>query len=68
MFIVAFLTFLALIALYCAFLSHRAWRDPDNWYVDPQSKQVSFHNWAEFGLSDVMALACSAMVVPGLIL
>lgn len=44
------------LAAYAAFCARKSYRDPDNWHLDPYSKDVLFHNWVEVCFSGVLGV------------
>jgi hypothetical protein len=64
-FAIAFTCLSLAVALACAIWARRAWRDPDNWHIDPDSKRLAFDRWAEFALAGVLCLASCVGLVAG---
>jgi hypothetical protein len=65
-FATVFICLLIVIALSCVTWARKAWRDPDNWYIDPEDKHLAFDNWAELALASLLCLACCIGLVAGL--
>ncbi|GAA0280500.1 hypothetical protein GCM10009127_22090 [Alteraurantiacibacter aestuarii] len=64
----AFPAIALLAAIYAAWLARKSWRNPDNWHLDPQSAQMTFHNWPEFGLSSLVSAICGGVAVAGFLI
>ena len=65
MFAIAFTCLSLAVALGCAIWARRAWRDPDNWHIDPDSKRLAFDRWTELALAGVLCLASCIGLVAG---
>ncbi|MCR2834084.1 hypothetical protein [Parerythrobacter lacustris] len=39
-----------------ALFARSAWRDPDNWRIDPHGKRLKFNHWKELALVALMGL------------
>jgi hypothetical protein len=64
-FATAFICLSLAIALGSAIWARKAWRDPDNWYIDPDSKDLAVDRWTELALGGVLCLASCAGLVAG---
>ena len=42
----------------CILLGVLAWRDPDNWHIDDESKELEFHRWLDLGIFAAIGALC----------
>ncbi len=49
---------LGLIALICAAMAFRTWRDPDNWHLSDKTGRVTFHRWFDVGIFAAVGVVC----------
>jgi hypothetical protein len=67
MFATLFALAMLLMTLYCAFMAMSAWRNPENWHLDGDTKQVLFHAWLDIGIFAAMGAVCLLAAMMGLI-
>ncbi|GEM_PF-2901363 len=56
---------MGLLAVSAAWFARKSWRDPDNWHIDPDSKQLAFHSWSELGFAVIIGVMGGGMAVFG---
>ncbi|WP_337661411.1 hypothetical protein [Erythrobacter sp. Alg231-14] len=67
MFVAIFTGAMLLMTLYCAFMVVGAWRNPENWHIDGETKEVVFHSWLDIGIFCTIGAVCALVALLGLI-
>ncbi len=57
-----------LVTLYCAFMALSTWRNPENWHIDGDTKDVEFHAWLDIGIFSAVGAVSLLVAMIGLLL
>jgi len=66
MFAELFTLAMLLMTLYCAFMVVSEWRNPNNWHLDGETKEVLFHAWPDIGIFSAIGAVCLLIGLMGL--
>lgn len=50
---------LFLATLLCAFIAYRIRRNPNNWHIDEDTKDLRFHNWPSIAIFACIGVMCA---------
>lgn len=61
--IVLFTVFSFCAAVFSGYVAYRSWRDANNWHIDVETKQLTFHGWSEYLFALTLCFLGSAIVI-----
>lgn len=59
---------LLIVTAACGLFVYFAWRSPDNWHIDGETKELEFHRWLDVGIYAAVGLLCLMFGLMGLVL